>query len=664
MARNLILGNNSMLVSLDSCGQVSDLYFPYVGLENHIAHDSVHRIGVYVDDEMSWLSEDEWEISITCAKDALLGQVRAVNNKAGVKVSFGDVVYNEKNIFIRNVEVENLSERDREIKLYFCQEFQLAESDRADTAYFDPYSRGLVHYKGQRVVLINAFTTEGQFHEYTVGEFNTYGKQGSFKDAEDGMLALNNVEHGNTDSVVALSFNIESGKRASGYYWLCVAESFSEAHKLNQYVLEKNPQYMTRTTKDYWRAWVNRYDYNFYDLSEEAAELFKKSLLFMRAAVDDEGSILASADASMLQRGKDTYSYTWMRDGAFISLALDRSGYYYTSKRFFEFSAEVMSEEGYLMHRFAPDRTLGSSWHPRVQNGKPALPIQEDETALALISLLRHYEFSQDLEFIENIYNSFIKKAANFLSVYRDKNTGLPLPSYDLWEERYGVHTYTAASVYGALRAAAQFAGILGKTKSATQYKNIATEVKQALEEHLYDEDLGAFVKMVTLDENGVKEKDKTIDVSSVYGVISFGVLDAEDPRVKNSLKKTEQDLSVKTEVSGLARYENDGYYRIDNSTPGNPWIISTLWMTQCKIDTAKTKSDLEIVKRDLDWCVKYSLSTGVLPEQLHPHTGKPLSATPLTWSHAEFVLTVIKYLDKLEELGICKDCNPVKKGT
>lgn len=650
-----------MLVTFDQRGQVQDLYFPYVGQENHIGRDNLHRLGVFVDGEMSWLDNPEWQIEMTLHDESLVGKVRAKNERLGVCLTSTDVVYNESNIFVRNLVVANKTDREREIKVYFGQEFELAESVQADTAYFDPRSRTVIHYKGQRVILVNAFTSEGQFEEYTIGEFKTHGKQGSYKDAEDGALERNTIEHGSVDSVVCLSFNLAAGEEKNGYYWLCVGEFIPEVHALNQYVLEKNPAHLTNTTRDYWIAWVNRYNFSFYGLSQNVVDLFKKSLLFMRAAVDDGGSIIASADASMLQGGKDTYGYMWPRDGAYIAMALDRSGDPQAAKRFFEFSSAVLSAEGYLMHKFRPDRSLGSSWHPWVRDNEITLPIQEDETALTLIALLKHYEHTRDLEFIEKNYGSFIEKAADFMCRYRDEKTGLPLPSYDLWEEKYGVHTYTVATVYGALRSAAVFAEILGKSSTHDRYEKAAAEIKQALETHLFDKESGTFVKMVELGKNGIERVDRTIDISSIFGVIAFGVFDVDDERVKTAFAKTEKALTLDTNSGGVVRYEDDAYYRIDQETTGNAWILTTLWLAQCKIAQAKNEADLASVKDTLEWCVGHALSTGVLPEQLHPHTSEPLSATPLTWSHAEYVLTVIKYLDKLEEFGICKTCNPVR---
>lgn len=667
MARNLIIGNNSMLISFDGHGQVRDLYFPYVGLENHIAPHSLHRIGVYAAGSIAWFTDPSWEIEHTCSDNALIGKVLAVNKNIGISLTLTDVVYNEKNIFIRNISIENLFDVKREVKLFFCHEFNLGESTRADTAYFDPRSRTVIHYKGRRSVLINAFTTEGQFSEYTVGEFRTHNKDGSYRNAETGRLSGNPIEHGNVDSVIALSFNLDSRTPQNGYYWLCCGETIDEVHTLNRYVLEKNPAYLTNTTHDYWNAWANRYNFSFYGLSPSVVSLFKKSLLFIRAAVDDGGSILASADASMLQAGKDTYGYMWPRDGAIIATSLDRSGDQHAAKRFFQFCVNAISKEGYLMHKFLPDSSLGSSWHPWVRGGQATFPIQEDETAIVLIALFEHYEFSRDLDFIEKIYNPFIKKAADFLCAYRDKTTGLPLESYDLWEEKYGVHTYTAATVYGALRAAARFAEILGKKQSADRYLRSAEEVKSALLKYLYDEGKGYFLKMAMLRNEGqygegIERFDETVDASSVWGVVRYGVLPVSDSRVISSIVKTEERLRTKTPVSGINRYENDVYFRTDDRTQSNPWIITTLWMTQIAIMTAQNEGDLARVKNDLDWVASYAPLTGVLPEQLHPHTGKPISATPLTWSHAEFVLTVINYLDKLEEFGVCKACNPVKR--
>ena len=103
--------------------------------------------------------------------------------------------------------------------------------------------------------------------------------------------------------------------------------------------------------------------------------------------------------------------------------------------------------------------------------GNRSLPIQEDETALVVWALWRHYYRYRDIEFIRPMWVDIVQKAADFMCKYRDPRTGLPLPSYDLWEERWGVHAFTVATVYGGLKAATNFAVCFGDRDRAERYR-------------------------------------------------------------------------------------------------------------------------------------------------------------------------------------------------
>jgi GH15 family glucan-1,4-alpha-glucosidase len=82
---------------------------------------------------------------------------------------------------------------------------------------------------------------------------------------------------------------------------------------------------------------------------------------------------------------------------------------------------------------------------------------------------------------------------------------------------------------------------------------------------------------------------------------------------------------------------------------PGNPWFICTLWLAQWYIAIATAVGDLERARKIIDWVCAHELPGGLL--SVDPHTGAPLSVSPLTWSHAELVVTVEEYLTKLELL-------------
>jgi oligosaccharide amylase len=662
MPKAFTLGNGSMLLCFDKYGQVKDLYFPHVGLENHVGEESMHRIGIFVDGALTWISDPEWSITIHCLPDTQVGDMVAENKNLGLVLVFNDAVYNEKNIFLRRVTIRNNVPHKRMIKIFFCQEFNIFQSRRQDTGYYDPFNNCIIHYEGKRVFLVNGRVDDVDdrgIDDYTTGIFKMEGKDGSYRDAEDGELTKNPIEHGLVDSVISFHFELESQQGKVLYFWIAAAKSISEAVDLNDYIIEKTPEHLLRTTKDFWQAWVNRENFNFYGLSDDIVKIFKKSLFITRSHVDSSGAVIASGDSDMLQYGRDTYSYMWPRDGAFTIMALDKAGDSYIARKFFVFCNQALTNDGYFMHKYRADGSLGSSWHPWItKDGAVQLPIQEDETAVVLFALWEHYKLTKDLEFVEEVYNSFVQKAANFMVLYRDKSTGLPKPSYDLWEEKLGVSTYTAASVYGALIAAAKFSKLLGKLASEKKYLDTALEIKQGIMKHLYDPESGSFRKLFNK-KNGEFIYDNTIDISNVYGMFRFGLLEANDPILAKAFGIAEERLSCLRYSGGIARYEGDNYYRIGHDVPGNPWFVTTLWLVQYYIASAKEEKDLERVKKWLDWVVGCALSSGVLSEQINPYNKEQISAAPLTWSHSEFVLAVIAYLEKLEELGVCKMCNP-----
>jgi GH15 family glucan-1,4-alpha-glucosidase len=286
-----------------------------------------------------------------------------------------------------------------------------------------------------------------------------------------------------------------------------------------------------------------------------------------------------------------------------------------------------------------------------MHNGIPELPIQEDETALPLFMLWQHYEMAHDVEFIESIYNPFIEKAADFLVEFIEAEYGLPKNSYDLWEEKFGVSTYTASAVYGALNAAAHFANMLGKQEAARTYGAVAQRMQSSILEHLYDRELGMFIKQIRILDNEDPVYDKTIDISSFFGPIYFGVIDTDDERVTRAFKVIEEKLRVHSQSEGYVRYELDNYYTMQEAGSPNPWVITTLWMAQYHIMAARKLKDLTRAYEILEWTCSHATKGGVLPEQIHPHTGEHLSTAPLTWSHAELVITVDEYIKKYKQL-------------
>jgi GH15 family glucan-1,4-alpha-glucosidase len=649
----MVLSNGELCIAFDHNALIRDIYYPHVGLEDHVRGHYIHHVGVWVDGRISWFGDNAgWDIRVSSETDALAGVTTAINNDLRVELTLHDVVFHEKPILVRRVSVTNKGDQNRVIKLYFGHQFEIYKSHGSDTAYFDPTTHTIIHYKGHRVFIMSGSLDGERFEDYVMGRANFQGKEGSHRDADDGELSKNPIEHGPADSVMGLYASYAPGQSRTAYYTLSAAKSIREAHELHDFIGKKTPEKIIKETLNFWHAWVNAYQWNFRDLSPEHITLFKRSLMFMRAHVDKDGAIIASIDSDMLQYGLDTYSYMWPRDSAYVARALDMAGDTHISRRFFEFCRDVIHDKGYLMHKYLPDLSLGSSWHPWLKDGQVQLPIQEDETALVIWALYEHYMQSKDLEFLEKMYAPLVEKAANFLVRYRDEQTGLPDASYDLWERKRGISTYTSSTVFGALKAAHELSKILGRDANAEIYDKAAEEIREAIVKHLWDEKGGMFVNMLVRGRDGVSF-DRTVDISSAYGIFSFGILPVDDPRLERAFELSVKTLSHGIPAGGIARFDDDDYYRVVNTAPGNPWVITTLFYAEYLIARAKEANDLARVRDIFSWVVRHAQPSGVLSEQMHPDTGLQIGATPLTWAHASYVTAVLQYLAKAEELGL-----------
>ncbi|RLG26914.1 glycoside hydrolase family 15 protein [Methanosarcinales archaeon] len=653
MPRDIPVGNGNLLVNFDNNYQIRDIYYPYVGLENHSV-GFPFRFGVWADGEFSWMG-DAWEKSLKYLPETLVTDVHVVNRKLGIELACNDAVDIGRNVFIRRINIVNLFDKKRDVRLFFHHDFRIMENALGDTASYDPATNSVVHYKGKRYFLISVHRKGKKgIDQFATGYKQFRELEGTWKDAENGVLGGNPIAQGSVDSTVGANIEVEASGKALLYYVIIVGKHYNDVRATHNDLLKRGPNYFISRTENYWRMWVNKTDFNFVGLPEPVIELFKKSLLILRTQIDNHGAIIAANDTDILHFGRDTYSYMWPRDGALVAYALGLSNNPDIAERFFTFCSNVVMNIGFLFHKYNPDGSIGSSWHPWLSNGTKVLPIQEDETGLVLWALWKHFERFRNIDFIRSLYTPLITPAADFMVNYRHTPTGLPDQSYDLWEERRGIHAFTTSTVYAGLLAASRFAELFMDTAANKRYTIAANEIKSAMSKYLYSKELNRFVRMILPKDDGF-DVDTTID-ASLYGIFKFGMYETDDPRVVNTMKAIKDVLLVKTDIGGVARYENDYYHRVSKdikNVPGNPWFICTLWLAQYYIAHARTLKELKLAIPTIEWAVKHAMPSGILAEQLDPYTVKPLSVSPLTWSHGEFVTTVMEFIEKTKSLTV-----------
>lgn len=662
MPRDIPVGNGDLLITFDKLYRVRDIYFPHVGRYNH-TEGHVQRFGVWVDGRFAWIEDNGWKRSLKYQEGTLVTEVTLLHEGLGLELKCYDAVDFHEPVYMRRCVVTDLSGKDRDVRLFSHWDLSIRGSAVGDTANYDPASSSIVVYKDDAYFLFNACDeNKCGIDNWAIGTKRVRGAEGTWRDAEDGQLGRNAISQGSVDATVG--YNLQVPARGSAYVtsWMACGHSHSEVKALNQRVLNTGPDRMIARTAAYWRLWARKDVPGMEKMPARVADMFVRSQLVLRTQIDNGGAIIAANDSDITQFGGDHYSYCWPRDGALVAYSLILTGQSELSRNFFRFCAKCLNGNSYFLHKYTPAAELASSWHPWMVEGQRVLPIQQDETSLVLWALRKHFETFRDVEFIKSLYIPLVVKPADWILSYRDVN-GIPHQSWDLWEERRGIHTFTVAATIGALRAAALFATDFGDLDRAQQYREGADRMEVAMKRFLWHPEQKRFARMATPLPNGQYRLDMTSD-SANFALFAIAGISVEDPQMLAEAEAMQQRLSVKTGVGGYARYERDYYHQIErdriDQVPGNPWAICSLWRAQYVIAKARNVEELEEARGLLEWCVYRAEESGVMAEQFHPHTGDPISVSPLTWSHATYVIVVLEYLTKLAQLEKSEHDNAV----
>lgn len=636
MGRPVVLSNGQLFVGLDENGLVHDFYYPYVGLENLTnARSSQHKIGVWIDGHFKWSDDGSWDVEVDFEADALISSIKLRNTELAVSLHLQDYIDSEHNALMRHITLTNNADQERDVRLFMHQVFQISRAGRADTAIYVPDDHYILDYKGRYCLLIAGKFSDGQdFDQYAVGNYGIEGKAGTFLDAEDGELSGNAVEHGGVDSVIRFQKRLGAGEQTAIDYWIVAASSQQDAQNIHLQFKQQPLDERMRHVRQHWQAWLGGGNKTVPDFHKRSVQ---HSLLIIKAHCDDRGSILASGDSSIFNYGRDYYCYCWPRDAAYALWPLIRLGHFEEARTFFDFARDTMHKDGYLMHKYQPDRAIGSTWHPLVHGRRKELAIQEDETAGVIFMLGEYYQANpDDKDFVHSLYRTFVAPGANFMQKFIDSETGLPHASYDLWEEKFLTSTYTVCTVIAGLQTAAKMAQAFEEPENAAKWSKAASDIRGNLDK-LYHPD-GYFRKGFLLMEDGTLAYDDTLDISNLYGPYMYAGLPLQDERLISTARQVEERLLNTSPSGGVLRYEHDNYFLTKRQFKGNPWIVSTLWLAQYYATTDQNDKAQAL----LDWALQHELKSGVLSEQFDPETGAPLGVTPLVWSHAELVNTLL----------------------
>ncbi len=630
MARPIVLSNNQIFVGLDEFGLVNDFYFPYVGLDNLITERNCHhKIGIFINNQFSWVNDGQWQINLEYIKDSLVSRITMENENLKVRLTFNDYTDPDFNSFIRHVVIDNLSDQAQSIKIFFHQVFVLSNEGRGDTAMYVPSGNYIYNYRDKKSLIISGKFEDGKsFDQYSTGNYHIEGKIGTYVDAEDGELSNNPIEHASVDSTIRFSKTVEANNQIQLDYWVIANQKKENAEKIHYNYLFNSIESRLDYTIHYWKKWLENSNLSDFKYKSDVT----KNLLIIKAHCDQDGSIIASGDSSILNYGRDYYAYCWPRDAFFALGPLLKLGFNNEAKQFLRFCIDTITVHGYMQHKYLSDKAIGSTWHPLINNNQPNLAIQEDETAVVLILIRNYFKLNSDKNFLEECYKKLVIPAANFMASFIDPETGLPHPSYDLWEEKFLTSTYTVSCVIEGLRSAIEVALMVGDTN----YSHWQDALDQIIKNFnlLYDETNGYFIKGILIDQNHQIQRDTTLDISSLIGPFIFNVLKTDSKEMLSTLKQVEVNLKNTSPAGGVIRYVNDKYFLKNNQFKGNPWIVCTLWLAKYYLAVNKINE----AKQLIDWSKSLMRPTGAVSEQFDALTRQEIGVNPLVWSESSFV--------------------------
>jgi GH15 family glucan-1,4-alpha-glucosidase len=677
-----IISNGRLHINIDYWGRIKDVYFPYVGQENQLSK-FINSYYFFYKGELIYLNEKDFKFEIDFLNDALISKCIVEHISKEWRIEFIDQVDLTKDVFYRDVRIVNQTKDPLDLSIYFENNFSLLESLYADTVLWHQPTGNFWHYKKDRHIV---YGCDKEFFQFSCAAKEDNQGKGVLVN-KDGSLDLNPISTGNVTSVFSIKVEVNGNKSKKFKLYYAFATTSSKAFKNARIGSKTNTQYLLQKRIlqnsmksdelfDMKRFSVLKEVFN-QDQLERLFYHYNRSIMIMNSQIDERGAVIAGNDGQYLkQGGLDHYSYLWPRDAAIVAKALsklnDRSNFLKVSEHTFK----VLGNKGFFHHKYLPsanakDVQLGSTWHSYITDqGLEILPIQEDATLLWCNVLLEYLIDNKKKLTLVNKYLPILKKMLKFLirhsfindtkhehiskyvSGFPNKNglwfedlkdSYLPLPSYDIWEQYFGVFSFDSLLLLDVLQ---KTLTILEHNSDPKLEKIVIAHIfglKNDIKRFLINEN-GQFIKGIRFDKDKSEIiKDETAD-SSFYMLCDNDVINEFD--LQPTLSYLDSKLFLQEGVGGIARKENDHYLRVSEQFTGNPWFICSMW----RLRLALRNNELEFAKNIMVWVLNHFDKTGLISEQTDPRNGYSLGIKPLTWSHAEYLLSVIGFIGYLQE--------------
>ncbi|MFI6595916.1 glycoside hydrolase family 15 protein [Nonomuraea sp. NPDC050536] len=373
-----------------------------------------------------------------------------------------------------------------------------------------------------------------------------------------------------------------------------------------------------------WRSWSKlhaRYQGPWQDLVGQSGRVLR-ALTYAPT-----GAIVAAVTTSLPEnvggeRNWD-YRYTWIRDTSFTLQALSTAACEMEETEFFAFLARAsatrldLGMDLQIMYGVGGERDLSERSLPHLSGWRGSAPVrvgndawQQRQADVYGELLDAAHQIYRDAGHLDPLVRTFLVGVAETAARRWQE------PDQSLWEirgpSRHFLHSKLMCWV--GLDRAIALASLLGATDRVADWTRTRDEIRAAILEHGWNEQVGAFTQTFT---------GTDLDAAALVMPL-VGFLPGDDPRVRATVDAVAAQL---TDARGLVhRYHAaDGLEGREGT-----FLLCTFWLAHA---LALTGEDF-LAKQVFQTAASCANDVGLLAEEVDSITGEPIGNFPQAFSH------------------------------
>ncbi|MDY6914345.1 MAG: hypothetical protein SVT52_07815 [Planctomycetota bacterium] len=445
------------------------------------------------------------------------------------------------------------------------------------------------------------------------------------KGLNTGFNNANSIEQSNDTGKANVCFRATAQVPAGGFcdpVYLVLGFGGSEAEAVeNLNKVLSSPARNCSDTLNNWNKWLTS-GTSMTTPDKRLNYLWKVSKTIARMAVQHDGA--------PVYVGYWAYQgCVWIRDGAWIAMALARCGH----------NAEALQILRRLKSivKIGTDGNICFNYNCRTGESE-AFTSEKDSAGLLLAGIYDYYEHTGDEAFLAEFWD-IAQHCADWICDHRDA-TGMIEPCAGIWEDfcpRRGRETEhmvwtSGVSAYG-LSCMSIIAGKLNQQDFSKKYADCSEELLAGIKSNCIRD--GVLCRS--------KETDH-LDASVLTLFTWMPIFEAEGSLLRDTMAAIEDRIQDPL-LGGIWRHED---LNVDLGDV-QPWAGCTLWAAEACLKLGEA----ERAWRYIDWVVKNTSCCGLIPEHLAARQ-IPVGITMPSYSQAGFLVAMLRHHENRENTQPC----------